>query len=81
MNTKGGALWVSQKRGQLGEGSKENLKRRNGRQAISDTNGSERKLGPTNVHRIQIIESNMFRSILTIIRECNEVHGKVTEVC
>jgi len=53
-NTKGGALWVSQKRGQLGEGSKENLKRRNGTQANNDTNGSERKLGPTNVHRIQI---------------------------
>jgi len=51
-NKKGGALWVTQKRGQLGEGRKENLKRRNGRQAISDTNGSERKLGPTNVHRI-----------------------------
>jgi len=48
----GGALWVSQKRGQLGEGSMENLKRRNGTQANSDTNGSERKLGPINVHRI-----------------------------
>jgi len=57
MNTKDGALWVSQKRGQLGEGSKENLKRRNGRQAISDTNGSERKLGPTNVHRTQLFNT------------------------
>jgi len=52
-NTKGGALWVSQKRGQLGEGSMKNPKRRNGTQANSDTNGSERKLGPTNVHRIR----------------------------
>ena len=55
MNTKDGALWVPQKRGQLCEGSKENLKRRNGRQAISDTNGSERKLGPTNVQCTQIM--------------------------
>jgi len=52
-NTKGGALWVSQKRGELREGGKENAKRRNGKQANSDTNGNERKLGHTNVHRIR----------------------------
>jgi len=32
MNTKGGALWVSQKRGQLGEGKPEEKKRKAGDQ-------------------------------------------------
>jgi len=74
MKTKGGALWVSQKRGQRGEGSKENLKRRNGTQANSDTNGSERKLGSTNVHCIPHISLPSYVDYLRIFVSHNIFH-------
>jgi len=51
--TKGGALWVSLKGGEWREENKENAKKGKGKQANSDTNGGERKLGPTDLHRIR----------------------------